>query len=69
MVAARERLRKAGFGKALPNKLPMGRNERQALEIQLCLCRKLLISSFYNLQHQMPDRCVLTALAFSMPML
>ena len=40
-----------------------------ALAIQLCLCRKLRISSFYKLQHQMPDRCVLTALAFSMPML
>jgi len=40
-----------------------------ALAIQLCLCRKLRISSFYKLQHQIPDRCVLTALAFSMPML
>lgn len=40
-----------------------------ALAIQLSLCRKLRISSFYDLRHQMPDRCVLTALDFSMPML
>lgn len=46
----------------------MSGRRNPTLAIQLCLCRKLRISSFYNLQHQMPDRCVLTALAFSMPM-
>ena len=30
---------------------------------------KVGTDSLGNLQHQMPDRCVLTALAFSMPML
>ena len=47
----------------------MSDRRNPALAIQLCLCRKLRISSFYNLQHQIPDRCVLTALDFSMPML
>ena len=73
MVAARESLRKAGFGEGIPqqdsDRNGMNGRRNLSLAIQLCLCRKLRISSFYNLQHQIPDRCVLTAIDFSMPML
>ena len=62
----------SSYGRHSPTRFrwnEMSGRRNPALAIQLCLCRKLRISSFYNLQHQMPDRCVLTALDFSMPML